>query len=110
MTSVGDYAFVHAGVRPGTALAAQREDDLLWIREDFVRASGPFEKVIVHGHSWVSDRAQVLPHRIGIDTGAYATGVLSAVRIEDDDVAILRTDPAAPWDPWAMRGAARAGN
>ena len=104
MVTVGDYAFVHAGVRPGTALADQREDDLLWIREDFVRAPGPFEKIIVHGHSWVSDRPQVLPHRVGIDTGAYATGILSAVRIEDGALGVLQADAAGhvAWNPWSI--------
>jgi serine/threonine protein phosphatase 1 len=104
MVTVGDYAFVHAGVRPGTALAEQDEDDLLWIREDFIQAPGPFEKIIVHGHSWASERPQVLGHRIGIDTGAYATGVLSAVRIEDGAIGVLQTDTKGevPWNPWTI--------
>lgn len=105
----GDYAFVHAGVRPGTALAAQLEADLLWIREDFIRAPGPFEKIIVHGHSWVSDRPQVLPHRVGVDTGAYATGVLSAVRLEDGALGMLQTNTpgGAAWNPWSLPPSAR---
>ena len=104
MVTVGDYAFVHAGVRPGTVLAEQLEDDLLWIREDFLRETGPFEKIIVHGHSWVSDRPQVLAHRVGIDTGAYATGVLSAVRIEDGALDVLQADAAGDvaWNPWSI--------
>jgi serine/threonine protein phosphatase 1 len=89
---VGDYAFVHAGVRPGVALDQQDSADLLWIRKPFLEAEGPFEKIIVHGHSWVSDRPQRLAHRIGIDTGAYTTGVLTAVRLDDDDVSFLRVE------------------
>ncbi len=94
MLVVGDYAFVHAGVRPGTPLENQAEDDLLWIRQEFLAAPGPFEKVIVHGHSWLDERPTLLPHRIGVDTGAYATGVLTAVRLEDESVSVLRTGDA----------------
>jgi len=84
MAVLGDYAFVHAGVSPDAPLARQSEDDLLWTRRDFVEARGPFEKIIVHGHTWSEDRPALLGHRIGVDTGAYETGVLTAVGIEDD--------------------------
>lgn len=96
MLVVGDYAFVHAGVQPGVNLKGQKEEDLLWIRQEFLDDEGPFEKIIVHGHSWVDDKPQILPHRIGIDTGAYATGVLSAVRLYGEEVGLLqaRIDPA----------------
>lgn len=91
MVGVGDYAFVHAGVRPGVPLASQREDDLLWIREAFIEVEEPLERIIVHGHSWVDAQPALLAHRIGIDTGAYQTGVLSAVRLEDGVVEVLAT-------------------
>jgi len=87
--TVGDYAFVHAGIRPGVPLAQQNPQDLLWIREDFVDVDKPLERIIVHGHSWVGDEPVLTPHRIGLDTGAYETGVLSAVRIEDDMIEVL---------------------
>jgi serine/threonine protein phosphatase 1 len=90
MLTVGGYAFVHAGIRPGIALADQREDDLLWIREDFIEHEGPYAKRIVHGHTWVADQPAVHPHRIGIDTGAYATGVLTAVRLDGETVDFIR--------------------
>ena len=77
---VGDYAFVHAGVRPGVALEDQLERDLLWIRYEFLNDRGPFDKVIVHGHT-PAEEPQMLKHRLGLDTGAYATGVLTAVRL-----------------------------
>ena len=89
MVGVGDYAFVHAGVRPGVALARQTEKDLLWIREDFLDAEAPHDRIIVHGHTWESDQPQICPNRIGIDTGAYETGVLTALRLEDDGLSIL---------------------
>ena len=81
IVTVGDYAFVHAGVRPGASLERQTEHDLMWIRHDFLQAPGPFEKIIVHGHT-PSEAPQVTPHRIGVDTGVYATGVLTAVRLD----------------------------
>jgi serine/threonine protein phosphatase 1 len=83
MVEVGDYAFVHAGVRPGAALADQTEHDLLWIRQEFLEAPGPFEKTIVHGHTWLDHRPQLTDGRLGLDTGAYVTGVLTACRLED---------------------------
>lgn len=96
MLQVGDYAFVHAGVRPRTALACQDEQDLLWIRKPFLEAPGPFEKVIVHGHTWISDRPQVFDHRIGVDTGAFATGALTAVRLEDGELGVLQARAPEP--------------
>jgi serine/threonine protein phosphatase 1 len=90
MLVVGDYAFVHAGVQPGVDLRDQREEDLLWIRQEFLSDEGPFEKIIVHGHSWTDDKPQFLPHRIGLDTGAYATGVLTAVRFWGEEIGVLQ--------------------
>lgn len=86
----GDYAFVHAGVAPGVALRAQRRDDLLWIRDAFLDHPKPSASIIVHGHTWYDANPTVLPHRIGIDTGAYETGVLTGVRIADDAIEIFQ--------------------
>lgn len=80
-SSIGDYFFCHAGVRPGAALGHQNERDLLWIRDEFNLYHGTFEKIIVHGHTPVEE-PQVLPNRICIDTGAYATGVLTCLVLE----------------------------
>jgi serine/threonine protein phosphatase 1 len=88
--TIGDYAFVHAGVRPGRPLAKQTEADLLWIRKGFLDVEGPFEKVIVHGHTWTDDQPRLSRHRLSLDTGSYATGVLTAVRLEDGEVAVLQ--------------------
>ncbi|WP_271300399.1 metallophosphoesterase [Sphingomonas sp. CV7422] len=97
LVEVGDYAFVHAGVVPGVALHAQRRDDLLWIRDEFLDHPRPATAVIVHGHTWTGDQPVLLPHRIGIDTGAYKTGVLTALYLCDDRAAILQAvdTPAA---------------
>jgi serine/threonine protein phosphatase 1 len=89
MLDLGDYAFVHAGVRPGVPWNQQAERDMLWIRQEFLQEKGPFGKVIVHGHTPMEE-AQVLPHRIGVDTGCYATGVLTAVRLEGEDQRLIQ--------------------
>ncbi len=98
MLIVGDYAVVHAGVRPGVALESQSEQDLLWIRDAFIDAEGPFEKVIVHGHTWTGNQPQLEPHRIGVDTGAYQTGVLTAVRLDGRDITFLQAGPPDDFD------------
>lgn len=77
----GDYFFCHAGVRPGVPLDLQTSDDLLWIREEFLRFQGSWNKIIVHGHTPVAD-PDMLPNRINIDTGAFATSILTALVIE----------------------------
>ncbi len=89
MIDVGDYAFVHAGVRPGVPWDQQAERDMLWIRQEFLQEKGPFGKVIVHGHTPM-EQAQLLPHRIGVDTGCYATGLLTAVRLQDEDQRLIQ--------------------
>lgn len=97
MVEIGDYAFVHAGIDPARPLARQEREDLLWIRREFLDHRQPFEKVIVHGHSWADDRPMVMDNRLGIDTGAYETGVLTAIRISDDAIGVIqaRRDPVA---------------
>jgi serine/threonine protein phosphatase 1 len=82
--ALDDYLFVHAGVRPGVALDAQEETDLRWIREHFLGHDGDFGKCIVHGHT-ISDNVEARPNRIGIDTGAYMTGRLTALGLEGAD-------------------------
>jgi serine/threonine protein phosphatase 1 len=80
--SRGRYFFCHAGVRPGVPLDRQNDDDLLWIREEFLGSDADFGKIVVHGHTPVA-APEVLPNRIGIDTVAFATGRLTCVALED---------------------------
>ena len=87
---VGGYAFVHAGLRPGVALHRQARDDLLWIREPFLSFTGTLPAVAVHGHTPAPAPA-ILPHRIGIDTGAVLGGMLSCAVLEADRVGLLQT-------------------
>ncbi|MEZ5864606.1 MAG: metallophosphoesterase family protein [Geminicoccaceae bacterium] len=79
---IGDYVFAHAGIAPDRPLAAQTLDDLLWIREPFLDATDwPHGFAVVHGHT--PQGPEVLPHRVGVDSGCFFTGVLTAVQIED---------------------------
>jgi len=82
--TVGDYLFVHAGVRPGVPLAEQAERDLIWIRYDFLESDEAFGKVVVHGHT-PAEAPELRANRIGIDTGVYMTGVLTAVRLRGEE-------------------------
>jgi serine/threonine protein phosphatase 1 len=77
----GDFFFVHAGIRPGVALDNQTDEDMLWIREEFLGSEEDYGKVIVHGHT-ITWEPEVRPNRIGIDTGAFASGVLTALVLE----------------------------
>lgn len=78
---VGGYYFAHAGVRPGVPLDQQVPDDLLWIRDVFLQSDIPLKKVVVHGHT-PQDVPARGAFRIGVDTGAYSTGCLSAAVLE----------------------------
>ena len=78
---IGDYLFVHAGVRPHVALEDQTESDLLWIREAFLESDASFGRVVVHGHTPTNAPVE-RANRIGIDTGAYFSGNLSALILE----------------------------
>ncbi len=86
----GDYAFVHAGVRPDVPLDDQKPSDLRWIRDSFLDHRGAFPKMIVHGHT-ITPEVDSRPNRIGVDTGAYASGKLTALGIEDRRTWILNT-------------------
>ena len=87
---LGDYLFVHAGIRPDVALDQQDDRDLMWIRREFLGFTGHHPKMIVHGHT-ISGEVELHHNRIGVDTGAYASGKLSAVVLEGDDRRILST-------------------
>jgi serine/threonine protein phosphatase 1 len=90
----GDYLFVHAGIRPGVALEEQFQADLRWIREPFLLDETDHGLVVVHGHT-ISEEVEERPNRIGIDTGAYRTGVLTALAIEGEQRWYLQTRETA---------------
>lgn len=85
----GDYLFVHAGVRPGIPLKRQWPQDLRWIRDEFLNSDTDFGAVVVHGHT-ISGAITEKSNRIGLDTGAYSTGKLSAVWIEGKERGYLQ--------------------
>ncbi|KAA6183778.1 hypothetical protein F2Q65_14585 [Thiohalocapsa marina] len=79
----GPYLLVHAGVRPGVPLEDQRERDLIWIREPFLSQDHGLPYTVVHGHSITNDfEIERRNRRIGIDTGAFLSGKLTALRLE----------------------------
>lgn len=83
MIETPDFVFVHAGIRPGIATANQALQDLLWYRDDFAATYDGLGKTVVHGHT-MREAVLVSPHRIGVDTGAFLTGRLSAVKLTAD--------------------------
>ncbi len=85
---IGDYLFVHAGIKPGVPLEKQSQRDLLWIRDDFLNASYTGDKVVVHGHTPAPEPV-FYAGRIGVDTGAYATGLLCAVRLYELETSVI---------------------
>jgi serine/threonine protein phosphatase 1 len=99
---IGDYLFVHAGVRPGVDLGSQSEHDLLWIREEFLNDSRPLGAVVVHGHTPAA-RPHRDSRRVGIDTGAYLSGRLTAARFEHDAVDFLSTGASVESQVGAQR-------
>jgi len=86
----GDYLFVHAGLKPRVPLDEQRERDLLWIRDDFLESTIDHGKTVVHGHS-ISWDPEVKANRINVDTGAFASGVLTCLVLDGAEISFLQT-------------------
>ena len=87
---IGDYLFVHAGIRPGLPLDQQRPADLVWIRDRFLASDDDFGMRVVHGHS-ITAKPDLRHNRIGIDTGAFFSNKLTCLVLEKDDVRFLQT-------------------
>jgi serine/threonine protein phosphatase 1 len=85
----GDYFFSHAGARPDAPLNEQAPQDLMWIRETFLADARPLEKMMVHGHS-PAETVHLDHRRIGLDTGAYASGLLCACRFDGPDRRLIQ--------------------
>jgi serine/threonine protein phosphatase 1 len=86
----GDFFFAHAGVKPNVELSRQKENDLLWIRGEFLTSKDDFGKIVVHGHTPTRE-IEVGPNRINIDTGAFATGLLSCLVLEGEELSVIDT-------------------
>ena len=87
---IGGYYFVHAGIRPGIPIHRQEDEDRLWIRDEFLESRRKHGAVIVHGHS-ITPEVENRPNHIGLDTGAYASGRLTALGLEGRDRWFLST-------------------
>ncbi|MBO9099408.1 serine/threonine protein phosphatase [Rhizobium sp. K1/93] len=88
MLEVGRLVFVHAGIRPGVPLVEQTDHDLLWIREPFLTSGPKLPVFVFHGHT-VQPEPTFGPRRVAIDTGAYATGRLTVLRISEGKIRVL---------------------
>ena len=87
----GDFLFVHAGLKPGVSLERQSENDMMWIRDEFLSHTGFFDgHIVVHGHS-IKPKPDVQETRIGIDTGAWYSNRLTALALEGDEYWFLYT-------------------
>ena len=89
----GSYCFVHAGIRPGLALNEQSPEDLIWIRDEFTGSRRDHGCVVIHGHS-ITEEVEWQPNRIGIDTGAFYSGLLTALVLEGKEQRLLQTGRA----------------
>ncbi len=88
---MGDYLFVHAGINPAAPLDQQHPHDCRWIREPFLSHKGDLGCMVVHGHT-VTEQVELCDHRFGIDTGAYESGVLTALCLEGSERWLLQTE------------------
>lgn len=88
----GRFLFAHAGMDPAKPLAEQSERDLMWAREPFMGHVGDIGRIVVHGHTVVGDLPEVTENRISLDTGAYKSGRLTAVRLNGHDITFFQTD------------------
>ena len=107
MIIAGDYLFVHAGIDPARPLDDQKRSDMLWIRDRFLNHHGPFGKTVVHGHT-ISEEVVDSGNRIGIDTGAFRSGVLTALVLEGSERRVIQTRVAGD-GPIAIAGVTSAG-
>jgi serine/threonine protein phosphatase 1 len=90
---IGDYLFVHAGIRPGVPIELQEAADLRWIRGGFLESEVDHQCIVVHGHT-ISPEPEQRANRIGIDTGCYQGGPLTALVLEGATQRFLQTTPA----------------
>lgn len=100
--SFGKYLFVHAGIRPGVALAKQTGQDLRWIRGPFLDDASDHGRIVIHGHT-ITGEVDERHNRIGLDTGAYWTGVLTAIGLEGDERWYLQTASSPPAESGTVR-------
>jgi len=93
--ALGGYAFVHAGIDAARTLEEQTDEDLFWARERFIASKRAFSHRVVHGHTPV-DHPYADQRRVAVDTGAYASGTLTAARFEGQEVTFIAVSDRAP--------------
>jgi serine/threonine protein phosphatase 1 len=91
----GSYFFCHAGIRPGIPLHKQKAKDLLWIRDEFLLSDADHGAIVVHGHSICGTAVEILHNRINVDTGAYQSGILSALALQGQERWVISTHQCA---------------
>jgi serine/threonine protein phosphatase 1 len=79
-----DYIFVHGGLKPGVPLAEQVEEDLLWIRGEFITSPEDFGRRVIFGHTPFK-QPLLMPNKIGIDTGAVYGNFLTALKLPEEE-------------------------
>lgn len=87
---IGDYLFVHAGLNPSKEFEEQAEEDMLLIRDEFLKSDKDFSHKVVFGHS-VFEEVKDYGNKIPVDTGAFATGKLSCLVLEGTEMKVLTT-------------------
>jgi len=87
---LGNYLFVHAGIKPGVELENQKLEDFIWIRKEFTESDADHDHMVVHGHT-IYDRPEIRHNRIGIDTGAYYTNTLTCLVLSGDNRYFIQT-------------------
>lgn len=95
MVEEDGFLFVHAGINPTKNLGEQTERDLIWLREPFMNFVGDLGRIVVHGHTVVGDRPVVTENRVSLDTGAYASGRLTVMRLHEGSMSFFQTDGSA---------------
>ena len=86
----GDYFFTHAGLSRACRSMPRPREDLMWIRDEFLSSKADFGKIIVHGHT-ITDAPDVRRNRIGIDTGAFASSLLTCLILQGEEWSFLQT-------------------
>lgn len=100
MIEIGDYLFVHAGIRPAVEIELQKPHDCRWIRDSFTDFLGDHGRMVVHGHT-ITDDPDIRSNRIGIDTGAFRTGVLTALGLQGSERWFIQTREDGQVDTFA---------
>ncbi|MGR3322820.1 MAG: metallophosphoesterase family protein [Pseudooceanicola sp.] len=93
-----DLLFVHAGIRPGLPLAQQSQDDLLWIRGDFLHHTDPHDWLVIHGHTPLPAPRHFGNH-VDLDGGTGMGRELFPAVLDGETCHLLTKDGREPLEP-----------